>query len=108
MIETLALVPWENAATYYYLAATLALSYLAGSIPFGLIFGWLSGAGDVRKIGSGNIGATNVLRTGKRWAAAATLLCDAAKGWLAVHFAYVYLGLEFFLVVAGLGAFLGH
>ena len=49
------------------------LGYLLGSIPFGLFFTWISGAGDVRKIGSGNIGATNVLRTGKKWAAAATL-----------------------------------
>src|SRR5580658_4259328 len=59
-----------------------------------LIFSWLAGAGDVRKIGSGNIGATNVLRTGNRWAAAATLICDAGKGAAAVF--------------AGLGAFLGH
>ena len=49
----------------------LALGYLLGSIPFGLFFVWISGGGDVRKIGSGNIGATNVLRTGKKWAAAA-------------------------------------
>jgi glycerol-3-phosphate acyltransferase PlsY len=108
MIETLGLVPWESADTYYYLAATLALSYLAGSIPFGLIFGWLAGAGDVRKIGSGNIGATNVLRTGKRWAAAATLFFDAAKGWLSVMGASAYFGIEIFPVAAGFGAFLGH
>ena len=60
--------------------ARSAFGYLLGSIPFGLIFSYLAGAGDVRKIGSGNIGATNVLRTGKKWAAAATLICDAGKG----------------------------
>ena len=52
----------------------LLLGYLLGSIPFGLFFVWVAGAGDVRKIGSGNIGATNVLRTGKKWAAVSTLL----------------------------------
>ena len=69
----------------------LALGYLLGTIPFGLFFTWLSGAGDVRKIGSGNIGATNVLRTGKKWAAAATLLCDGAKGAAAVLLARHFL-----------------
>ena len=85
----------------------LALGYLLGSIPFGLFFTWISGAGDVRSIGSGNIGATNVLRTGKKWAAAATLLCDGAKGAAAVLLARHYLapGAEVF---AGLGAVLGH
>ena len=68
----------------------MALGYLLGSIPFGLFFTWLSGAGDVRKIGSGNIGATNVLRTGKKWAAAATLLCDGAKGAAAVLLARAF------------------
>jgi len=84
----------------------LAFGYFLGSIPFGLIFSWLAGAGDVRTIGSGNIGATNVLRTGKRWAAAATLICDAAKGAVAVVIAQLY-GSEL-SVVAGMGAFLGH
>ena len=88
-------------------AGALALGYLLGTIPFGLFFTWLSGAGDVRKIGSGNIGATNVLRTGKKWAAAATLLCDGAKGAAAVLLARHFLppGAEIF---AGLGAVLGH
>src|SRR6201995_568255 len=87
--------------------AALALGYLLGSIPFGLFFSYLSGAGDVRKIGSGNIGATNVLRTGKKWAAAATLLCDGAKGAAAVLIAQRFLpqGAEIF---AALAAVLGH
>ncbi len=108
MIETIALVRWENAATYYYLGLAFLSSYLIGSIPFGLIFAWIAGAGDVRKLGSGNIGATNVLRTGKRWAAAATLICDAAKGYIAVVLAGEYFGIQIFPAVAGLGAFLGH
>jgi len=85
----------------------LLLGYLLGSIPFGLFFVWISGAGDVRKIGSGNIGATNVLRTGKKWAAAGTLLCDGLKGAAAVIAARMLLppGAEIF---AGLGAVLGH
>ncbi|MFL5238206.1 MAG: glycerol-3-phosphate 1-O-acyltransferase PlsY [Rhizomicrobium sp.] len=88
------------------MGVALALGYLLGSVPFGLIFGWLAGVGDVRNIGSGNIGATNVLRTGRRWAAAATLLCDAAKGALAVVVAAGF-G-EAFAVAAAIGAFLGH
>ena len=85
----------------------LALGYLLGSIPFGLFFAFASGAGDVRKIGSGNIGATNVLRTGKKWAAAATLLCDGLKGVMAVVVSRLYLppGFE---VIAAAGAVLGH
>jgi len=85
----------------------LLLGYLLGAIPFGLFFAWISGAGDVRKIGSGNIGATNVLRTGKKWAAAATLLCDGAKGAAAVLLARHFLppGAE---IVATVGVVLGH
>ena len=87
--------------------AALALGYLLGSIPFGLLFSHLAGAGDVRKIGSGNIGATNVLRTGKKWAAAATLLCDGGKGAVAVLAARHFLppGAEIFTALA---AILGH
>src|ERR1700742_75557 len=87
--------------------AALALGYLLGSIPFGLLFAQAAGAGDVRKIGSGNIGATNVLRTGKKWAAAATLICDGGKGAAAVLFVQSFQGNSAALV-AGLGAFLGH
>jgi glycerol-3-phosphate acyltransferase PlsY len=85
---------------------TLALGYLLGSIPFGLFFAFASGAGDVRKIGSGNIGATNVLRTGKKWAAVSTLLCDGLKGVAAVLIARHWLpGTEIF---AAAGAVVGH
>jgi|SRR6185295_6411985 len=108
MIETIALVRWESADTYYYLAQAFFGAYLLGSIPFGLIFAWTAGAGDVRKIGSGNIGATNVLRTGKTWAAAATLICDALKGYIAVVVAGRYFGIQIFPAVAALGVFLGH
>ena len=108
MIETIALVRWENADTYYYFGQAFFGGYLIGSIPFGLIFAWIAGAGDVRKIGSGNIGATNVLRTGKTWAAAATLICDALKGYIAVVVAGQYFGIQIFPAVAALGAFAGH
>jgi glycerol-3-phosphate acyltransferase PlsY len=85
----------------------LGLGYFLGAIPFGLLFSYLSGAGDVRKIGSGNIGATNVLRTGKKWAAAATLICDGGKGAAAVLLARHALpqGAEIF---AALAVVLGH
>jgi glycerol-3-phosphate acyltransferase PlsY len=68
----------------------------------------MAGAGDVRKLGSGNIGATNVLRTGNKLAAAATLFFDAAKGFVAVMLAQEYLGLAPFVAIAALGAFIGH
>lgn len=88
------------------LAAALALGYVAGSIPFGLLLTKAAGLGDVRSIGSGNIGATNVLRTGRKGLAAATLLLDALKGTVAALVAYRW-GLEP-AMAAGLGAFLGH
>ena len=88
-------------------AYAFLIGYFLGSIPFGLIFTWLAGEGDVRKVGSGNIGATNVLRTGNRWAAAATLLFDAAKGAAAVLIGWHYFG-ETGAVVAAVAATLGH
>jgi glycerol-3-phosphate acyltransferase PlsY len=84
----------------------LALGYLLGSVPFGLLLTRLTGAGDLRTIGSGNIGATNVLRTGRKGLAAATLLLDLAKGAAAVLIARaIWPGSEAF---AAIGAVVGH
>jgi acyl phosphate:glycerol-3-phosphate acyltransferase len=85
----------------------LVVGYLLGSIPFGLIFTRMAGTQDLRSIGSGNIGATNVLRTGRRGLAAATLICDALKGTAAV-IAGAYLDGPEGAIVAAIGAFLGH
>lgn len=84
----------------------LVFGYLLGSIPFGLLLTRAAGLGDVRSIGSGNIGATNVLRTGNKKLAAATLLLDALKGTAAVLIAGIY-GPEA-AMAAGVGALLGH
>lgn len=83
-----------------------AFGYLLGSIPFGLVLTRLAGLGDIRSIGSGNIGATNVLRTGNKGLAAATLLADALKGTAAVAIASQFAPEAG--IVAGVGAFLGH
>lgn len=83
------------------------LAYLLGSVPFGIIITRAMGLGDLRRIGSGNIGATNVLRTGNKGAALATLLLDGAKGGVAVLIARALLGEEA-AMIAGLAAFLGH
>ena len=83
------------------------LGYLCGSIPFGLLLTRAAGLGDIRAIGSGNIGATNVLRTGNRWLAAATLVLDALKAALPVLVARYYWG-ENAAMIAGIGAFAGH
>ena len=83
------------------------LGYLLGSIPFGIVITRALGLGDLRKIGSGNIGATNVLRTGHKGAALATLLLDSGKGAIAVLLAR-WLGGETAAVMAGAGALLGH
>jgi acyl phosphate:glycerol-3-phosphate acyltransferase len=88
-------------------AAALVLGYLCGSIPFGLVFTHLAGTQDIRSIGSGNIGATNVLRTGRKGLAAATLIADAFKGTVAVLLSGLAWGREPALI-AGAGAFLGH
>ncbi len=84
-----------------------AVSYLIGSIPFGLILTRMFGAGDLRSIGSGNIGATNVLRTGRKSLALATLLLDALKGAFPVWLAGTFFGPDM-AIVAGLGAIIGH
>jgi acyl phosphate:glycerol-3-phosphate acyltransferase len=98
-------INWSLALPSY--AAALAFGYLLGSIPSGLILTRLAGTGDIRTIGSGNIGATNVLRTGRKGLAAATLLGDVLKGTAAVLIAYHYFGQDQ-AVLAGLGAFFGH
>ena len=99
-----ALLPW--------LLGAAALGYLLGSIPFGLIFTRMAGLGDIRDIGSGNIGATNALRTGNRWVAGGTFLCDAGKGAAAVLIAQAIApdasAVAPMAMVAAAAAFLGH
>lgn len=92
--------------TWPFLAAAV-IGYLIGSIPFGYVLTRLAGLGDVRKVGSGNIGATNVLRTGNKLLALATLLLDGGKGALVVILANIYLTQDY-AVLAGGAAFLGH
>src|SRR6266481_3133142 len=90
-----------------FLPVAFVIGYLLGSIPFGLILTKLAGTQDLRSIGSGNIGATNVLRTGRKGLAAATLLLDMLKGTAAVVISG-YLGGPNAAMLAALGAFLGH
>src|SRR5437879_6707921 len=90
-----------------FLPVAFVLGYLLGSIPFGLILTKLAGTRDLRSIGSGNIGATNGLRTGHKGLAAATLICDMLKGTVAVVIAG-YFGGPNAAMLAALGAFLGH
>ncbi|MFQ5970793.1 MAG: glycerol-3-phosphate 1-O-acyltransferase PlsY [Alphaproteobacteria bacterium] len=99
---------WKLVAlSWQIFAAATALSYLIGSIPFGLVLTRLAGLGDLRRIGSGNIGATNVLRTGSKTLAVLTLLLDGGKGALVVLVAYRFFGpdIRFFAAIA---VVLGH
>lgn len=90
-----------------FLPVAFVIGYLLGSIPFGLVLTRLAGTQDIRSIGSGSIGATNVLRTGCKSLAAGTLLLDALKGTAAVLIAFHIAGLDA-AMLAGFGAFLGH
>lgn len=92
---------------FWFLAAALA-GYLLGSIPFGLLITRIAGLGDIRQIGSGNIGATNVLRTGRKDLALATLLLDSFKAGLAVFLMTAITGERNVGLIAGAFAFLGH
>jgi acyl phosphate:glycerol-3-phosphate acyltransferase len=108
MQPSLGILIWAS-----FLVPAFLFGYLLGSIPFGLLLTRAAGLGDVRKIGSGNIGATNVLRTGNKGLAAATLLLDGLKGTAAVLLVHRLLKgeaatLELMGYVAGLGAFVGH
>lgn len=91
-------------------ALIFLVSYLIGSIPFGFVLTTLAGLGDIRRIGSGNIGATNVLRTGKKSLAVATMIMDALKGFLAILFfqALCPVQTDFSMALAGVGAITGH
>jgi acyl phosphate:glycerol-3-phosphate acyltransferase len=94
-------------STDAFLVVAFAVGYLLGSIPFGLVLTKLAGTEDLRSIGSGSIGATNVLRTGRKGLAAATMICDALKGTVAVVISG-YFGGPDAAMLAALGAFLGH
>jgi glycerol-3-phosphate acyltransferase PlsY len=98
-------INWQIALPYY--MAALAFGYLLGSIPFGIIFTRLAGTQDIRAIGSGSIGATNVLRTGRKGLAAATVIADALKGTVAVLVMFAWWGRDH-AMLAGIGAFIGH
>jgi len=90
-----------------HLAAAALIGYLLGAVPFGLLLTWVAGLGDVRAIGSGTIGATNVLRTGRKGLAAATLILDAAKGYAAVAVG-LHLGGVAGCATPGIAVVLGH
>lgn len=102
------MMDWSTiVAAWPALLGAFVLGYVLGSLPFGLLLTKMFGGPDIRSIGSGNIGATNVLRTGRKGLAAATLLLDMLKGTVAVLIARHFLG-ETAAIAAGLGAFLGH
>lgn len=90
------------------LFASIVIGYLFGSVPFGLVLTKFAGLGDIRDVGSGNIGATNVLRTGNKTIAAATLLADGLKGTFAVLLVAALTSHPFLPLAAGLAAFMGH
>ena len=94
-------------STFLIYAVAFIGGYVSGSVPYGLILAQMGGLGDVRQIGSGNIGATNVLRTGSKKIAIATLLCDVLKGTIPVLIALYFGGTPAGLAV-GFGAFIGH
>jgi len=99
--------PMGDITLWWPLIAGLFGGYLLGSVPFGLVLTRLGGYGDIREIGSGNIGATNVLRTGNKFLALATVILDSGKGAAAVLVGGFYFGPDM-AVMAGGGAFLGH
>jgi len=99
--------PIDGSLAPAYCAAAFIFGYLCGSVPFGVLLTRLSGGPNLRAVGSGNIGATNVLRTGRKGLAAATLIGDMLKGTLAVLLTAYLLGHDY-AVVAAVGAFLGH
>ena len=97
--------------TFLIILVSSTIPYLIGSIPFGLIFSKLNGYGDIRKIGSGNIGATNVLRTGNKKLALLVLICDGFKGYLSVIFVTIFLSNnynEISLCIAIIFVIIGH
>ncbi|MEO0682692.1 MAG: glycerol-3-phosphate acyltransferase, partial [Pseudomonadota bacterium] len=107
LIEPGAAAPGLEAAAPWLLAA-LGLGYLLGSIPFGVLVARAFGLGDLRQVGSGNIGATNVLRTGRKGLAAATLLLDMGKGLVAVVLARAIWGAGDAPLIAATAAMIGH
>jgi glycerol-3-phosphate acyltransferase PlsY len=98
----------ETFLSYLYAAGLFLGAYLLGSIPFGLLLAKLAGYGDIRSIGSGNIGATNVLRTGNKWLALATLLLDGGKGAVASLIGMWLLREPDLALITGICAVLGH
>ncbi|HFD16632.1 MAG TPA: glycerol-3-phosphate 1-O-acyltransferase [Rhodospirillales bacterium] len=99
--------PLGGPAYWWPLVAAFLVGYLAGSVPFGVLFTRMAGAGDLRRIGSGNIGATNVLRTGRRGLAVATLVADLLKGAVPTALAFAWYGPDM-AILTGVGTVIGH